>query len=641
MNESHAGSGVLHEHAAKGEQRKDKALYEPTEEEKHAIKLVERVFERNKKHRALYDHDWVDNYHFFRGKQWKENRPSYRHSEVINFVFRTIQTLVPIQMDNRPKTDFLPEEPGDYELAQILSEMNDSDWQKNDWTMEQLEALYDANLYGAGLSSVCLDHALAKKGINKIVFESEDPFHHYPDPNARDVNKHCNSWVKAEPVDVATLKREYPDKADYLKPDLMDLLKSAKADISPIRVRTPVDRGFVTEGASSQLDSIHKEQALKITCWLSPEHCEDDYDEKEIIEQDGMGEPKARYEQHAKYPKGRKIVIANGVLLEGVQGDGFKDGHNPYDDGKIPYQRLLNYMLPREFWGISEVEQIKGPQKIFNKVFSFALDVLTLMGNPVWVVDQESGVDPENLFNRPGLVIEKNSAGEVRREEGVQLQPYILPLADKIGDFIDGIAGSTDVSRGAQPTGVTAASAISALQEASHTRVRLKSKLMDAYLQQVGQAWLSRVFQFRTAPEVFRITNAEGASKYFRAHVEKYEAPNAEGQVEQKTKVHVQPYSTDAEGNQTGQYDPEQAQQYELRGQFDARVSTGSSLPFNKAEKEQKLIKLYELGIIDEEEVLKGSDYPNYSAVLQRVAQKKEQEAQAAAAAKGAQPPAA
>lgn len=632
--------GLIDEHAPRGGRDGDKAIYEPSEAEKKAIKLAERVYEKNKRHRSLYDHKWMDYYNFFRGKQWKDNRPSYRHAEVINFVFRTIQSLVPIQMDQRPKTDFLPEEPGDFELAEILQQMNDADWQKFNWTAEQLEVVYDANLYGVGMSEVCLDPDLARKGIHKIVYRSFDPFYAFPDPDARDVNKECRSFVTAVPTEISVVKKRYPDKAEYLAPDLIDLMKSNKADIQPIRVRSPVDRGFIAEGQPTALDGVDRDKGLVVTVWLSPEFCEDDYEEKEKVLRDPeTGLETREYEQHAKYPRGRKIVICNGVLLEDVE--------NPYDDAKFPYQRLANYILPREFWGISEVEQIEGPQKIFNKVFSFALDVLTLMGNPIWIVDTESGVDAENLFNRPGLIVEKNKDGEVRREQGVQLQPYVMQIADKLVDFIDGIAGSQDVSRGAQPTGVTAASAITALQEASHTRIRLKSKLMDAYLQDVGQAWLSRVFQFRSAPEVFRLTSNEGASKYFRAHIENYEAPvvdeltGAQVGAEQRRRVHVQPYSVDAEGRQTGQYDPEQALVYEQRGNFDARVSTGSSLPFNKAEKEQKLIRFYELGIIDEEEVLRGADYPNYAAVLARMAEKKQAEMAAKQAASAPPPPAA
>jgi hypothetical protein len=68
---------------------------------------------------------------------------------------------------------------------------------------------------------------------------------------------------------------------------------------------------------------------------------------------------------------------------------------------------------------------------------------------------------------------------------------------------------------------------------------------------------------------------------------------------------------------------------------LDVRVTTGSTLPFAKAEKEQKLLQLFDRGIIDAEEVMRGTDYPNWEAVLQRVQQRQAAAAAAAPAPSG------
>lgn len=625
MDELGLSTGLLDEHAPKN--APDKGVhYAPSDEEQRAIQLVERLFAKAKRHRAMYDRSWPKYYRMFRGKQWDSPRPSFRHSEIVNHIFKTIQSTVPIQMDTRPRFEFLPQEPADYELAEILNEAAEADWTKNNWGLQFLETLYDANFYGAGLSSMLHDPEGNYKA-GKICYESCDPIYFYPDPDAIDVNKKCGFVIYAEPMDVKKIKRKYPKYAPFIKPDLMDLSSSMK-DLAQERRQMPNDNFAVNTGGPNDL--ADKDRALLITAWIAPEYLVDDYEETQ-------DEETGEFVQKAKWPKGRKIVICSKVLLE--------DGENPNDDAEIPYQRLLNYVLPREFWGISEVEQLEGPQKTFNKLLNFALDVMTLMGNPIWIVDTNADIDTDNPINKPGVVLEPAPGSRVERVEGVQLQPYVLQLTDKMADWFDSVSGSQEVSRGVQPTGITAASAITSLQEAAQTRLRLKSRLVDYYLQDVGRQWLSRTFQYRTAPEMFRLTGKDGVQKYFRMHVEAYDKTAEQvdpmtGEAvqvptgEQGRRVVVQPYQPN------GMMDLADQRVYEMRGDFDVKVTTGSSLPFAKAEKEQKLLNLFDRGIIDEEEVLKGSDYPNFEAVLQRVAAKKEQQMQAEMAAKQGPPPA-
>lgn len=579
---------IISEHESAKLEEKPNAEYQPTEEETKACKLVSKLFEKAKKHRALYDEKWLSNYQMFRGKQWKEARPSYRHSEVVNMIFQSIQSTVPIQTDQRPKFTFIPQEPADREFSDILNEVCESDWQRNNWTQQLTEIVYDSNLYSVGISETGFDGD-ALDGAGEVTFESKDPFYFYPDPSARDCNKDCDFIVIAEPKDVAKIKRMAPkDKADYIKPDVIDLIQSGKTDLGPAKIRSIQDARNIVE-TTSPGESAYRDQAVLFTCYLK---C-DEYIEEQ--KEDGS------YEQRLKYPTGRKIVKCNEVILY--------DGPIPFDDGLFPFARLVNYILPREFWGISEIEQLEGPQKIFNKLLSFALDVLTLMGNPVWMNPTTSDVDSEHLVNRPGLVIEHNPGHEPRRIEGVQLQPYVLQLAENMRRWFNDTAGNQEVSQGVAPTGITAASAISSLQDAAQTRLRLKARHLDALLQDAGKQYISRVLQFYSAPRMFRITAKDGTEKYFKMHIATDESTG------EKTAVYVDPNGMRKE--------------FLIKGSFDVRVTTGSTLPFAKAEKEQRLTNLFQLGIIDEEEVLKGLDYPNYQAILDRIAQRKAAAAQA------------
>lgn len=612
-------TGILSEHQAAPVDTQPLGSYNPTDEERRTIAMVDTLLEKAKKHRSKYDEKWLDSYKFFRGRQWKEQRPSYRHSEVINFTWQAIQSIVPIMTDTRPKFDFRAQEPSDAPLNEILSDVASYDWQRHGWTERLVESIYEAHFYGVGLGNIEFNPEL-DKGAGAIELESADPFYCYPDPEAWDLKRRCKYFIYAEPKDVQTLRKEFPNHKQFIRANLDDMAGRDKTDLEKITFKSPVDNKTYVE-SSSDVDGTNKDNALKVTAYIY----DDAVIEEELKTPQEDGTVKKEFIRKKKYPNGRKIILAGGVLVS--------DGPIPYDDGEIPYVRLVNYSLPREFWGQSEIEQLESPQKIFNKLVSFALDVLTYTGNPIWKVHNDSGVDTDFLFNSPGLVVEWDGNHEPRREEGTQLQSFVLPLIDRMASWFNGISGAEDVTRGVRPQGVTAASAISTLQEAAQTRIRLKSRHMDKFLQDLGRLYLSRVFQFYTVPRIVRITNSGIASKYFRFGVE-----NVKTEDDQlKRVISVQKFVKD---DATGEFkEIPEMNKYEVMGNFDVHVTTGSSLPFAKTERANLGFQLFKTGAIDEPELLKAVDYPNREAVWEEVKarrqEKLEAEAQTAATAQG------
>jgi hypothetical protein len=632
--------------------------YTPGPSEQKTLRLVDNLYKKAKQHRLKYDQKWLDYYKFFRGKQWKEQRPSYRHSEVINLVFQSIQSTVPIQTDARPRLEFVPRSPMDTDFSQVLNKLAESDWEKGCWLEVLTEIVYESNFYGAGFGWM----EVLPDGIDgrpEIVFRSGDPFYQYPDPSAVDCNKKCKFYLEAEPVDVEVLKKDYPDKAQFIKPDVIDLTGGDKTNIDKIRFKSPVDnRTFLDSNVG--YDLTDRNQTLKITCYIGPEEYESEerQESKDPVAdstylQPGSSDPMGQSQISApvegsmdaepqpdkKFANGRKIVSASGMILY--------DGENPYDDRKFPVERLINYTLPREFWGISEIEQLMGPNKVYNKILSFTLDVMTLMGNPIWIVDTTSGIDADNLFNRPGLVVEKEPGSVAERVEGTPLQPYILPLLNSVRKMFDDLSGAKDITKPAGDGDDTpSGEAIDAIQEAAQTRLRLKSRHLDTFLQKIGQQYVERVMQFYTAPQVVRVTGDDNGFKYFKFHVETMLDVQGNPILGDDGLPRKKAIKRDFVQNQeTGKISESiDATEFEIHGKFDVRVSTGSSLPFAKNEAAEKAIKLYTLvqppggGVIDDEELLKALDYPNWEAVLARLNQKRAQQAQIAAQNPGPPP---
>lgn len=581
--------------------------YLPDNEEKEVIRKVYKLFTQSKQNKALYDKDWIEFYKFFRGKQWKERRPAYRSSEVLNYVFSAIQTIIPIMTDNRPNIETQPQEPSDLEFSEIMTQLLRAKWDTNNWNNVVSESVVDMCIYGTAIFEVEWNEQMSD-GLGDYTFKTLDPFYFFPDPNARNINdESCKYIITAIPTEVGELKLKYPDKANLIKSDLssITMAKSAKEDLLDFKIRRVADDIVVAD--YDYLDEAKKSnQVLVLTCWLR-----DDTMKEVELSEDVNGTITKTKKQVKAFPTGRKIVIANGVILEDIP--------NPYIDGKFPFAKYVDYILPREFWGQGEIETLQSPQRIINKLISYIMDVLTLMGNPIWIVDTSSGIDTDNLFNIPGAVVEKNPGTEVRREGGVQLQPFIFNTLQYFTERVfSQISGVSEVTSGVKPIPDISGVAINYLQEANQTKLRLKARNLEGALKDVGELMVSRILQFYSDVRVVRITNNEGSSKYFKFSIN--ENLDESGLIDRS--IEIEKYGIDPT---TGEIVNDGLKEIAIRGNLDVVISTGTSLPFAKAQKSSQARQLFLDGVIDAEEYLKAIDYPNRDKIVGKLNERKAQ----------------
>lgn len=619
-------TGKLEENQATSEKRSEgtkmsKEKKQQTEEQRRIVKMCERWLTEAKRDRARYDVNWVANTKFIEGKQWTEKRPSYRHSEVVNLTWAAVQTIIPILTDNRPNIETLPEEPSDFDFSEIMTQIMRSKWDRRLFGQVLAEGIVDMAGYGTCVSKQEYDEDI-DFGLGDYEFETVDPLYVYPDPNARNVNdKYSQRFQTAVPTDLETVKRDYPQWAHLLKPNIGEepIHKTIRDEIeNDYRVRNVSDYNTIVQNSIPSSGDEKSSQVLLVTTYCKSEEVE----EFEIKERDKEGNEVKKFQTRKKWPNGRKIVHANGVLLF--------DDDNPYIDGKFPFARCQDHIRPRTFWGMGEVEQLRGPQEMLNKIISYVMDVLVLMGNPIWVVDTSSGIDTDNLINQPGMVVEKNPGSEVKRESGVQLQPFILQTMDRLVELFEKISGVNEVSQGAQPRSNQSGVAIDLLQEAAQTKLRLKSRNIEAWLTEVGQQHVARILQYYTIPRVIRLTGDDQAGRFFKVAID--ESMDEAG--EKQRTLTVQEFNQD---ELTGEVTAQDPREIVLKGNLDVRVTTGTSLPFAKAQREARASKLLEMGIYDEEDYLEDIQHPRKDKILQKVAQRKQAQADALAAEQQAQ----
>lgn len=576
------------------------------------VRMVEEMFSEAKGWRRKFDVDWIENHKFLRGKQWKDKRPSYRHSEVLNFTHAAVQTIIPILTDARPNIEALPEEPSDLEFSELMTQILRSKWDREVWGERVAEAIIDSATVGSAISKISWNPDLLD-GLGDLEFKVIDYMNFYPDPRATDINDGIGRYViEATPTNVNEVRRRFPKKAKSIKGDVssLDDAKTARLDLHDTRVRSAVDNLTLVHGETPR-DDTNQDQVLLIECWMDS----DEVIEKEIEQKDKDGKISKAFQQVKKYPRGRKILIANGILLEDVP--------NPYKHGKFPYTKLVDYIEPREFWGMGEVEQLKGPQIMINKIISYMMDTMILMSNPLWMVPTGSGVETENLINKPGLVVEYSGEERPHREQGVNMPAFITQTFDRLVNLFDKISGVHDVSQGVAPSGASGI-AIDLLQEAAQTKLRLKGRNVDGWLTKSGQLMSSLVLQFYETPRVIRITNNEGAANFFKFAVDEIE--NESGEIQQIATIEES--VPDGQGGIL-----KEIRQIQIKSNLDLRISTGTELPLRKAKKAANAKELFAQGIIGPKELLEALEWPNPERTALEFEKKQEAAAQAEAEA--------
>ena len=441
--------------------------YEPTDKEKKLCEWVYSKFKQSYVAKAPLMKKWQEYMSAYEGTYFKnESRPDYKSNQVSNLVFSTIEAIRPIMTDNNPKFIAVPTSPEGQEFSTDVQMALDFEWEREKLATKLPAQLIPMLVYGTAVWFVQWNGKEGEYG--NINIKPIDPFNLFPDPLAENIDN-SEYIVYATYKNANQLKQMFPNKASAIE--------GSRINMSELVANR------------DENDSQEENQVLVLEMW-----CRDWTTMDENVKD----------EQVLKYPKGRVITCLPelGIILD--------DKKNPYKDGKFPFVLMKNYDVPFKFWGVGEVEQILSPQIYINELTNQIIDNAKSTANMQWIIDKNSGIGQGKLTNRPGLVIRKNPGSEVRRDTPPPMPTYVRETIDVMKADIQDISGVLDSLKGEKQTGVVAASAILALQEASQSRIRLKIKIMESNLSELANMVYSRMQQFWKLDRWVRITDIEG-----------------------------------------------------------------------------------------------------------------------------------
>ena len=188
-----------------------------------------------------------------------------------------------------------------------------------------------------------------------------------------------------------------------------------------------------------------------------------------------------------------------------------------YDDGEYPF--VVDALFPVEgsIAGYGYIDIGKSTQEQIDRINQAIVKNAIMSTTPRWFKRSDGSVNEQEFadWTKPFVHVDGNLGQDslVPIQVNMLNSNYIAILQNKIEE-LKWTTGNTDVNNGATNSGVTAASAIAALQEASGRSSKDSTKsAYRAYARMIRMV-IERIRQFYDLPRQFRIVGQRGAEQF-------------------------------------------------------------------------------------------------------------------------------
>ena len=472
----------------------------------------------NLERRIVEDELWWELRHWeVMGRRKRPNAPKPSSA----WLFNAITNKHADAMDNFPQPVVLPREPGDEASARLLSQILPVVLESNDFQQTYRENWWEK-----------LKHGTAAYGVfwngdrNDIDIRAIDLLKLFWEPGVTDL-QHSRNLFLCDLVDTDLLRLQYPNLPQ-------------KPTGSPIDLQQYLyDDTVDTTGKTLVVDWYYK----------------------------------------LPTPDGQKlhlIKFAGETLLYASQNDPLYAHRGWYDHGQYPV--VLDTLFPEKGTpvGFGYVSICKDPQMYIDRLSANILENAMMATKKRWFVSANTAVNKAQFADWNESFIEVEGELDDRRMKELEVQPlsgvYLSVMQMKIEEMKD-TAANRDVNAGGVSGGVTAASAIAALQEAGNKSARDMIAAGYSAFRKVSELCIALMRQFYDGSRTFRILGESGAYEFKRMTESLLSGAlvgaDAAGALLYRTPV------------------------------FDVRVQAQKQNPFSRMEQNERAKELYRLGFFD------------------------------------------
>ncbi len=433
------------------------------------VAQAEQILQKYKVGKAALDQRLVDNELWFRMGHWKNYQNPMMEGKPqpsSGWLFNSIANKHADAMDNYPAPNVLPRAPDDEQTARVLSSVLPVVLEQADYEQVYSDTWWRKLKQGTGVKGVFWDPE-QRGGVGEITVRPMNLLMLYWEPGVDDIQASPNFF---------SLSLEDTDQLTERWPQLEGHSTSALEVPHYLH-----DGGLDTSGKSVVVDWYYKKRNAE----------------------------------------GRRVLhyckFCNGVVLYASENDPEYAGRGFYDHGQYPFVFDPLFVEEDSPAGFGYIDVMKECQTAIDRM-NHAMDENVLLSSKQrYVLSDAAGVNEEELadFSRDIVhVVGRLGDDSFRPLQTTGLQGNSLSYRNSRIEELKEISGNRDMTQGGTAGGVTAASAIAALQEAGSKLSR--DMLKSAYRAFAKECYLiiDLMRQFYDEERIFRIIGETGRSEF-------------------------------------------------------------------------------------------------------------------------------
>ena len=457
-----------------------RALAQPIGKEQ--VQKARQTLMKYKEGKANLEQKIIESEQWYKLRNWECMRKSQKPEQVepvSGWLFNSIANKHADAMDNFPSPNILPREEGDKGEAEMLSSIIPVILEQNNFE-ETYDVEADDKLKGGtGVYGVFWD-ASKLNGLGDIAVESEDILSLFWQPGVTDIQKSRN-FFHVDLRDNDVLIGEYPQ--------LQGKLGSSTLDLSKYIFDDTVD----TTEKSAVIDWYYKKSQGGKTVL---HYCKFVNDEVLFATENEM-EP---------------VVDEMGNIIRPPMAD-----TGWYDHGQYPYVFDPLFRMKGTPCGFGYVDVAKSAQEYIDRGNQAIMENMLANSKPRHFIRNDGSVNEEEYADLSKSFVHVD--GNLGQDSILPIQGkplndiYVTVINNKI-DELKETTGNRDISTGGTTSGVTAASAIAAMQEAGSKLSRDNNKASYRAFRKVCLMIIELIRQFYDMPRCFRIMGENGTARY-------------------------------------------------------------------------------------------------------------------------------